>query len=608
MALNTEVSSYLSEHEKPFDAGSDQSNYQPTPEEEATIKYAYRLFEKAKKARQKFDVNWTRFYKFFRGKQWEEQRPTYRHSEVFNMVFPTLQSSVAYQSDSRPKIEFVPQEPGDTEFVGILNDLVTNDWVRGNWLYKMIELLFDANIYGTMIGKVDYDQELNLGAGSVCFKTKDPLEIYPDPDALSTNERCSYIADAEAMPLEKLKAEYPQHKEFLQADLQDLYNYDKTSFDDVKFKSPTDVRVLSQAQTPDTGGGDNLALKITLWAKPNDYVEDEKELEDGSKEYVQKLKYPSGRKIVVANNVLLEDATIDFEDKKFPYFRGVNYLDQRNFWGISDIESLISPQKTFNKLVSFVLDYLTLMGNPIWVVDDNAGIDTDNLFNSPGIVVEKTAGSEVRREMGTPLQPYVLELIDKMRNWFNETQGATDVSRGIRPEAISSGIAIQSLQDAAHTRIRLKSKYLDAALQEFGQLYLSRVFQYYKVPRIVRVSPSENVHKYFKFHVEHRTDENGNQKKFAVVRKYDGSGKEEIEAKEYEFKQMFDVRVSTGSSLPFAKQELVEKSVQLFKLGVIDREELLRNLDYPNWESVLSRMEEKEAQLAQTQAMQQQGA
>src|SRR5690606_25832009 len=117
-------------------------------------------------------------------------------------------------------------------------------------------------------------------------------------------------------------------------------------------------------------------------------------------EPVYKKKYPNGRKIVVASKVLISDGENPYEDGEFPYERLVNYIDPREFWGISEVEPLESPQKIFNKLICFSLDVLTLMGNPIWVIDDDADVDESQLENRPGAVIVKSKDSVVKREEG----------------------------------------------------------------------------------------------------------------------------------------------------------------------------------------------------------------
>jgi hypothetical protein len=55
--------------------------------------------------------------------------------------------------------------------------------------------------------------------------------------------------------------------------------------------------------------------------------------------------------------------------------------------------------------------------------------------------------------------------------------------------------------------------------------------------------------------------------------------------------------------LPFAKEQKGEMALNLFKLGLIDDEEVLKDMDYPNYEQVLQRVQAKKAQ-AQQQQMQ----
>lgn len=606
----------LSEHENAQSLSSAPQGYTPTDEEKKTIKLVTRLFEKAKRHRKKYDEKWLDYYKMFRGKQWKEQRPTYRHSEVINFIFQAIQGVVPIMTDSRPKIEFLPQEPQDMELSEILNEVSASDWERSNWLMKLTENIYDAHFYGTAFGAMEFDPKGRMSAGAVVFSSKDPFYSFPDPNARDLTkdpeDRCKYFIYAEPIDIEILKREYPEKKDFIKGDLIDLIQGEKTDLDQVRFKSPVDTKTIVEGTSAYEAQARDQALKITCYLFSDEEIEEEikEQMPDGSEViqgYAQKLKYPNGRKTCLASGVLLSDGPIEYDDGEIPYAKLVNYILPREFWGMSEVEQLESPQKIFNKLVSFALDVLTLMGNPIWVVDTSSGVDTDNLFNRPGLIVEKEPGSEVRREEGVQLQPYVLQLIDRMANWFDGISGANDVTRGVRPEGVTAASAINSLQEAAQTRIRQKSRNLDAYLQRLGQLYKNRVFQFYTSPQIIRLTNNQNAQKYFKFHIDQIPNEDGTISKVAKVRDFipDSSGRlvESLETKEYLVKGDFDVRVTMGSSLPFAKTEKINLAKMLFEAGAIDEPELLKAADYPNWEAVWARVEARKAQMMQQDAM-----
>lgn len=609
---------YLSEHQSADDAnvGDRQPGYNPPEDIKKVLRLCDSLYSKAKKYRKRYDQRWIDWYKMFRGRQWKEVRPSYRHSEVLNLIFETIQGQVPVLTDSRPKLEFLPTVPSQFELADILTKVAANDWEHHNWLYTLTEILYDGHFYGNGFGYVGFNPKAEMGLGSVEFESQDNFYIFPDPQARDINgKRTKHFIIAEPVDVSQLKKEYshvPDAK-YIAADVIDFQQADKADIYQVMFKSPTDSKLIVEGPSGYDSIAKNQALKLTIYSKDDDFEEESKiELgEDGTPalgddgepktKFVQTLKYPNGRKIVVAGGVLLEDGPMEFEDGLFPFVSYTNYILPREFWGVGDVEQLDSPQKVFNKIVSFTLDVMTLMGNPIYIVDDTSGVDTDNLFNKPGLVIEKTAGSEVRRESGVELPAFVLPLLDRVRKYIDGVSGQTDVSRGAQPNDIVAAEAIQSLQEAQQTRLRQKSRNIDAFLQDFGKLYLSRIFQYYSVPRIVRVSGDSSADQYFYFHVEKvdSVDSEGNPatQKFAVVTGHDG------EAKRTEIIGDFDVRVGTGSSLPFAKVEKGEQSMNLFKLGIIDEEEVLKNMDYPNYESVLARVQEKK-QKSQEQQMQ----
>ncbi len=644
---------------QPEHAGKSQTNttnpvgYTPGPEEQKTLRLADSLYKKAKQHRMKYDQDWLENYKFFRGKQWKEQRPSYRHSEVINLVFESIQSTVPIQTDSRPKIEYIPRNPLDTEFAQLLNKVVESDWEKGCWLQVLTEIIYESNFYGKGFGSLDVVPKGDQGLPEIEFNSKDPFYQYPDPSAQDCNKKCKFWVEAEPVDIEVLKKDYPDKAQYIKPDVIDLTSGDKTNINKIRFKSPVDNRTFLDSNTGYDITDRNQALKMTVYIGPEEYEDEEdeggvKDPVNESSEHIQaasalgqpalttsaplegyspspeeeRKECPNGRKIVIASGMVLYDGENPYDDKKFPYVGLSNYILPREFWGISEIEQLKGPNKIYNKVISFTLDVLTLMGNPIWVVDTSSGVDADNLFNRPGLVVEKEPGTEVRREAGVELQPYVLPLLDRVKQLFDGISGARDITKPVDDNGVTAASAITAIQEAAQTRLRLKSRHLDAFLQQLGQMYSERVMQFYTAPRIFRLTGDDGGFKYFRFHVETMLDPDGNEvmgqdgkpRKKGIMRDFQQnqeSGKisESLNATEYEIHGEFDVRVSTGSSLPFAKSETANKAIKLYTLapppggGVIDDEELLKSLDYPNWEAVLQRVKEK--RMAQAQAAQQ---
>src|SRR3990167_2057511 len=592
------ASTYLQEHEPPRPGSPSQGDavYNASEDEKKLIRKCEALLQKAKKAKSKYDYNWIDYYKMFRGKQWQEQRPSYRASEVFNLIWQGIQAQVPIILDSRPKFEFLPREPSDRQFSDLMNDILAADWETNNWMYTLTEVVYDSHLFGTGLSCLKFDPNLD----KIVYHSTDPFYLFPDPSAESFKFRCSNVHYVEPWAVEKIHRFFPDKSRFIKADVVDFASEKRVGLSSVKYRSPSSDQLYVEV----TGGYDNL--------NPNDvllktcYLEDdsilEEEIDDAGAEpkKVSKLQFPNGRKVIYANEVLLYDGANEYEGEDlYPYQRLINYILPRSFWGISEIEPLESPQREFNKLVSYVLDVLYLTGNPIWVVDSTSGIDTQNLTNQPGLVVEKEPGSEVRREAGVQLQPYILPLIDRMKEIVEQLMGSQDITRGIAPGAVTAASAIADLQNAAQTRMRLKMKNLDAYLQDLGQQYASRVLQFYTAPKVFRLTGKDGTEKFFKMHIQ--KNEDGTHS--AMVQRFTDNSLLNPVPEEYQLRGKLDVRVTTGSSLPFSKVENEKRAYGLFDRGIIDAEEVLKSLDYPNWEAIQQRMLQQAEQRA---AMQQQ--
>ena len=586
--------------------------------EENEVKKLMDLFYIYKRYRARYDKKFMDYYRLVRGNQWDSRRPTWKNSEVINLIWSTLQSQIPLQTDVRPRFSFLPTEPSDREFAEILDQLSESDSERYGWLRTIYEVLFDGWMYGTGIGCMKYDQSIDNGLGGAVFKSEDPLYCYPHPDANTINDTDSKtFIYAKPEETSRLKHEFPDKAKYIKADVVDKVKKGKT-----ELNGHTESAYFnSDLNLPMGGDYNNNESNATLddvprtmvfrfYMKPKDVTETEnksvdEETGEEKSEYEVKLKHPKGRYVVIANKMILHDSELEYEDLLIPYAKYNNYILPREFWGASECEQLASPQAIFNKILCFSLDSLAMMGNPIWICDSDSEVDVDNLSNTPGLAIEKNPGSEVRREAGVGVAPSAFQMLNSLEGWFNTVAGNSEFSEGKANGSVTAASAIEQLIRESRTRIRQKQRNLNEFMNEAGVLYMGKVFQYYSIPKIYRLTNSDGTQTFRKARIEN--DQEGN--KVAVVSDFqEDESKKLIELPErrLSLKGRFDVRVTTGSELPFDVADDERKALALFDRGIIDEEEVLTRTNYPNREKVLERLQQRKEAEAQAMAQQQQ--
>ena len=583
--------------------GSDMP--EQSEEELATIKKTMDLFYKFKNYRKRYDHRWMDYYRLMRGQQWDYRRPRWKNSEVINLVWSTIQSQIPLQTDVRPRFSFLAQEPSDVEFATILDTIADSDFEKHNWLKTVFEVLYDGWIYGTSFSSMHYDQEADYGIGAAQYKSEDPFCIYPHPDANDINDdESDVLFYAKPVGTDKLKRAFPERAEYIRPDIFDKVKKERTdlkTFTMQYFNSDKDLAEGSYGRDSNCLDDIPRTLVVECYYKPSEVEEKEEKDGEGEEEkvkYTVSRKYPNGRYIVIANDMILHEGPLPYEDNLFPFAKYNNYILPREFYGVSEIESLESPQTVFNKMLCFALDSMALTGNPIWIVDSNSEVDTDNLANIPGSVVEKNPNTEVRREQGVALNPSMFGLLDRLVNWFNDVAGQSEFSQGDAPGGVTAASAIEQLIRASRQRIRQKQRNLDTYMKEAGIQYMNRVFQYYTVPKIYKITNADGSQMFRKFRID--KDQDGNR--MAVISDFEQTPRGMIESPERKLilKGNLDVRVTTGSELPFDVADNERKALALFDRGVIDAEEVLTRIEYPNKEKVLERM--RQAMAAQQAA------
>ena len=494
-----------------------------------------------------------------------------------------------------------------------MTQILRSKWDRRLFSQVVAEGIVDLATYGTVVSCQEYDHDINFGLGDYEFETVDPLYVYPDPEARDVNDKRSRrFQTAVPTNVETVQRKYPEWAHLIKPNVGDVPNAQMARSqleDDYRVRSVQDYDLLIQSDKPSDKERQEQVLLVTTYCHSDEVEEFEiKEKDENGveqKRFQTKKKFPNGRKIVHANGILLEDGENPYIDGKFPFARAQDHIRAREFWGMGEVEQLRGPQDMINKIISYTMDVLILMGNPIWVVDDTSGVDTDNIVNQPGLVIEKNEGTEVRREQGVNLQPFILQTYDRLVQAFDQISGVNDTSRGVAPSG-RSGEAIDQLQEANETKLRLKSRNIEAWLTQVGQQHVARILQYYSVPRIVRLTGDDNAGRFFQVAIDEKMDEENNARTVMSIREFsrnpDTGDIASTDVREVEAKGNLDVIITTGTTLPLTKAKREQTAKQLLEMGIYDEEDFLEDMQHPRKDKILQKVRDRQA--AQAEAAQ----
>ncbi len=618
----------ISEHESPQSYHpSTQSGEDQPQEERDLVKKVEEMLSRAKRHRSRYDSSWNYNYDFVcGGRQWPVERARWRFTECVNITWASIMTEIAIQTDSRPKFTYTYQETSDEAFAKALEHVNSSNWEKYKWSTVIHDELFDCKLYHVAHASVEWNPELEYGMGDVDFRNMDPFYCYWDPRASDVNKgrKARYFLYTEPVPTSELKLKYPEKKDKFKPDVTNLEI--KGSYSDsingkafVNFDpyEPSRIPTTYTKDGNDLFGGEPHTMLVRLWLRDDALEEicEEEELENGEvqKNYLLKKKYPKGRYIEMANKCILRDGApgvlidgkwVEYEDDCFPIARCVNYQYPREYAGENEVTHTRGPQKLVNYIWSYMLDMFKMQSNPVTVVGDAANVDEESITNEPGNIIKATDINQIRRESGTPVTPGSFDLLAQGKSFLDQIQGLQDVSKGAEMTGVNSGIMLEGYIEASQTRPRMKNRNLDAFLQDSGELVLKRMLQFYTQPRVFRITNKDGFPENIEFYIP--TDAKTG-KKVAKIRRFtnnpDGT-QTELLNKEIEIKGIPDVRVVSGSALPYSKAQKAQTALTYFNAEAIDAEELLKSVDWPNYEAVLKRIQERQAAAAEAEAQQ----
>jgi hypothetical protein len=574
----------------------------------ATCKMLEDLFNTAAQYRKKFDFDWQTRKDYYHGKQWPVLKPNEKKDgnksrPILNIIRSTIQTLLPMLTDARPGINIIPSEPNDFQFSQMIDEVIRAWWDNSSQDFVMLEVLFDSMVTDVGIMKTTWDPDALDGLGDVVCISCDPSDIYIDVAATGMNKNNGYVIHKLVRAVGELRMMYPDKAAEIKPDT----TGPSTSGDDtqndiqsIKLVSPIDRDIgVNLSNQPGTTGSD-LRKTCTLWEC---WLKDEttEEYDAGNDKPGFKKKYPKGRLITIipGTKTVLQDVPAPYSHGLFPFVSFVDFKLPRQVYGEGESRALVEFQKIINKLLANQMDLTRLMSNPVWIVEDGSGTNADRITNTTGQVIKVSPGKAgaVRREFPPALQSGSLELMNWVLRQVEQISGATDVSQGRTPPGVTAAQALETLKESSNTRLRLKERNMNVSLTEWGHQMVGLIMQYYTTPRVIKITGkmAEDWPQFFEFFIENGQD--GKSVAHKTPYTLDEAQQKYVQGpiqSSAPSKGMFDIKIASGTNLPFQKAQRANVSFKLFENKAIDQQELLTALDWPNQERLIQRMKQEQ--------------
>ena len=492
-----------------------------------------------------YTKRWQTYFDAYNGDYFKNEKlPEYRSDMVSNYIFAVIETIRPIMLDNDPKFQSLPRQPEGMPFSNDLQEALSYEWDREKVNEKMYRELINTLVAGTSIFFIPWNaQEKNVNAVQV-----NPYNLFPAPLA-TTVDNAEHLIYAKYTNVELLKRLFPEKKDKLYGG--------NVKHSELVYENDKNATL------------DNQVLVLEIHTK--DY---ETEEYTNGKEKSIKPKYPNGRVLTICPElgIVLSDKASPYKDGKFPFVLIKDYDIPGKFWGEGEVAQLISPQKYMNQLNNAIIDNAKATANMPWIVDKNAGIPKGALTARPGLIIRKNPGSEVKRDQPPSMPAYVSNTVDTIKSDIEMVSGVHNTVRGENSSGVYTAQGILALQEAGQVRIRLKVKLLEASLATMAQLWVSRMKQYWKDDKWIRIS------------------------------KMDGSYDMKMFTRQI-LEHDYDVKITAGSTMPVNRGAMLDLMIRLAQTQMpdgqmlVDREAVVQYLPEEIKSSLMERMAENQSSL-----------
>jgi len=523
--------------------------------------------QRAADDRQKYDWEWLVRQLYVRGYHFAKYNRD-SNSVVFssrtgvkipiNLVGAHLRGVLNQATSFQPKWEVMPAVTTDRAFDNARFSGKVLDWVyeKAQIKRKIKEVVKDALIHSVGIWQFMTDKDDN-----VIVNRTDPFDFYVDPDCKSSNLNDPEFGAEYVVLTHTLAKDYVQ-KNKVYKNTEDLKSdATKNSAQYKKFLIQVTRGGLSQ-------DSDSTVLLHEFYKRERN--------EKGDIEI----------RLIAYTDTSLKPLRNEIIGDEYPFEILQGDINPGELYGESWIKHLIPINRVIDGLESHIFEYNHMFAKGRFIIDKNSGVRL--ITNQNGQIIEKNRGSQVQAITVPALPSTPMEQIASMRRYLEDISGVHDVSLGRLPGTIRSGTAIAELRQADSTNQADLVDNLEDFLSRAGRKILKLVSEDWTTSKLISITGIGGKREYFMAVGEDGKTKDKKMKygdrelPLAVI------GKEN------------DVRVQIGSWLAYTKEARMEKLKELYRLGAIDQNALLQNLEFADIDGIIERTRKERILTAKT--------
>lgn len=576
---------------------------------------SYQIFQDYRGPRDEWAKAAAHYEDFFYGVQYTHQEVKDLESRgmaplVVNRTMPVIQQEMSMFLAKRPQFKYFPvDDTADVDTAAVFNDAAQHVWHISNGDSEYQQTMQDYFVVGAGYMQAYIDPHADEGRGEVMVKSLPPWDVYPDPNSRAIDlSDARFIIVSRLIDRETLIFMYPDEEEKIkQAAPEDGPNIERpephpnnlqassratVSFNGSK-RQKDKVRVIERYEKIRVRRYKIFDAMNGTTYKTDDLPEDINETLTNPRSSIRSMPiWETAIKITVSvgTNTVLEQYNLLMDVYPIVPF----YLHhRRNPFPIGDVAVIYGMQQETNKRRSIMLHNATLSGNFRMIAPKGSITnkeDFEKRGTTPGFLIEymEIGGQPPRELLPQQLSPAWVQLEQEAKGDIEYSLSVFSHMMGAANDAPETYRSLLALEERGQQKIQYKAKHARHALRILGIAVMQLIQMTYSPQKILRVVGEDN-------EPAKRVIANG-----IVFDAFTGKRKayNTLDVGKY------DLIVADGTSMPTNRMAMSNMMMDMYQMGLVDKQEVWKRLDLPDREKLAERMSEMsqmQAQMAQLQ-------